>query len=182
MAVQPPAGGGAPRCAGSDLLADLAQAFAPERHRLFFVVSSDQVGERLQVLFAARGFARDQVAFASPPFGFETDAQASAELAAAIRGHRATHLIFGMGAPKSEVWIHRHRNELGDLYACCFGSGADFLTGDASRAPEAFRRAGLEWAWRVAHDPKRLWRRYFVDDLPALAVTAVSVIRGRLAA
>jgi N-acetylglucosaminyldiphosphoundecaprenol N-acetyl-beta-D-mannosaminyltransferase len=159
------------RCAGSDLLVDLAAAFSPDRHRLFFVVSTPATGERLKARFEAAGFA-DGVAFASPPFGFETDAARSAALCDAIRRHRTTHLVLGLGAPKSEVWIDRHRAALGDIYACAFGSAPDFLVGTARRAPEGLRRLGLEWAWRVAHDPRRLWRRYFIDAwafLPAVA-------------
>jgi len=159
------------RCAGSDLLIDLAQAFSPDRHRLFFVVSTPATGERLKARFEAAGFT-DGFAFASPPFGFEKDAAQSAALCEAIRRHRTTHLIMGLGAPKSEVWIDRHRAALGDIYACAFGSAPDFLVGTARRAPEGLRRIGLEWAWRVAQDPRRLWRRYFIDAwafLPAVA-------------
>lgn len=166
------------RVTGSDLLADLVQRFDPVRHRPFFVVSGEGTETGLRGLFAAHGFAADAVGFRIPPFGFEKDNHQSAELASAIVAHRATHLIFGLGAPKSEVWIDTHRAVLGDLYACCFGSGPDFLVGAARRAPELLQRLGLEWAWRVASDPKRLWRRYFVDSwafLPAV----VRDLRGR---
>lgn len=166
------------RVTGSDLLADLALRFDPARHRPFFVVSGEGTETGLRALFAARGFAREAVGFRIPPFGFERDNHQSAELASAIVAHRATHLIFGLGAPKSEVWIDTHRAVLGDLYACCFGSGPDFLVGEAKRAPAIVQRLGLEWAWRVASDPRRLWRRYFLDSwafLPAV----VRDLRGR---
>ncbi|HEX4198297.1 MAG TPA: WecB/TagA/CpsF family glycosyltransferase [Caulobacteraceae bacterium] len=151
------------RCTGSDLLADLVPALRPGLHRPFFVVSTDQTGGLLMDLLKRQGFADDQIGFASPPHGFEADAGRSQNLCDAIRGHGATHLIFGLGAPKSEIWIDRHRHALGDLFACCVGSGPDFLVGAARRAPKALQAVGLEWAWRVAHERNRLFRRYFIE-------------------
>ncbi|MBE7219185.1 MAG: WecB/TagA/CpsF family glycosyltransferase [Caulobacteraceae bacterium] len=160
------------RAVGSDLLEGLMQAWAPGRHRPFFVVSRPETGAKLAALLAARGFAPADVGWASPPFGFEHEPAAGDALAAAVRGHRATHLIMGVGAPKSEIWVDRRRGELGDLWACGFGSAADFVAGQARRAPEAWRRAGLEWLWRLAAEPRRLARRYLWDSwavVPALA-------------
>jgi N-acetylglucosaminyldiphosphoundecaprenol N-acetyl-beta-D-mannosaminyltransferase len=155
------------RITGADLVVDLARAL-PIGRRLFFVVSTAAIGERLVEIFRARGFPPDSLVFASPPFGFEHDQAQSAELLAAIRAHRTTDLIFGLGAPKSEVWIDRHRGELGDLYAYGFGAGLDFLAGATRRAPVSVQRLGLEWAWRLSQDPARLWRRYLVDSWAAL--------------
>ena len=109
--------GGAPpeRAPGADLLADLMGAWAPGLHRPFFVVSRPAVGEALAARLYARGFAADAVGWACPPFGFERDAGETARLLAAVRAHAPTHLIMGVGAPKSEVWVDAHRAELGDL-------------------------------------------------------------------
>lgn len=160
------------RAPGADLLAALEAAWTPGAHRPFFVVSRPLVGEALAARLHARGFAPDAVAWRCPPHGFEHDPQESAALAAAVRDHRATHLVMGVGAPKSEVWVHAHARALGDVWACGFGSAADFLVGEASRAPLLARRLGLEWAWRLLHDPRRLARRYLWDSwavLPAVA-------------
>ena len=152
------------RCTGADLLAALIPALRPKLHRPFFVVSNEATGDRLMELLAAQGFAPQAIGYACPPMGFEDDPQATDALCATIRSHRATHLIFGLGAPKSEIWIDQHRRELGDLYACAVGSGPNFLVGTSRRAPRALRDMGLEWAWRFAHDRRRLFRRYFVDS------------------
>ena len=168
---------GAPpqRAPGADLLGDLVQAWTPGRHRPFFVVSRAAVGEKLVDLLRARGFTAEDAAWASPPFGFEHDLVAGAALVAAVRAHRATHLIMGVGAPKSEIWVDRHRVELGDLWACGFGSAGDFLVGEASRAPKCWRAAGLEWLWRLLSDPRRLARRYLWDSWAALPAMARDV-------
>jgi N-acetylglucosaminyldiphosphoundecaprenol N-acetyl-beta-D-mannosaminyltransferase len=157
----------ASRITGADLVVDLARAL-PTSRRLFFVVSTPAIGEKLLEMFRARGFESDAVAFVSPPFGFERDEGESAALLSAIRDHRTTDLVFGLGAPKSEVWIDHHRERLGDLYAFGFGAGLDFLAGATRRAPVLVRRLGMEWAWRLSQDPVRLWRRYLVDSWSAI--------------
>ena len=157
------------RVTGADLVVELARAL-PTCRRLFFVVSRPAIGETLVEIFRARGFPPEALAFESPDFGFERDEPQSARLLAAIRAHRTTDLVFGLGAPKSEVWIDRHRDGLGDLYAYGFGAGLDFLAGAAARAPRLVRRLGLEWAWRLGQDPARLWRRYLVDSWAILPV------------
>ena len=159
------------RAPGADLLAALMERWTPGDHRPFFVASRPQVGEALAARLHARGFAQGAVGWASPPPGFEHDASETARLLASIRAHAPTHLIMGVGAPKSEVWVDAHRAELSDLWACGFGASGDFLTGATTRAPVWMQRRGLEWLWRLACDPRRLARRYLWDSwavLPAM--------------
>lgn len=152
------------RITGADLMPVVVRSLSPVRHRPFFVVSDQETEDRLRSLLLADGFSADQVGFARPAFGFEQDHQASEELARAIFAHGATHLFMSVGAPKSEIWVHEHRHALGDLYAMCFGAGANFLAGTSRRAPAFMRTYGLEWLYRLCTEPKRLWRRYTVES------------------
>ena len=152
------------RVSGPDLLASLMHAMRPGQHRLFFVVGNTATGERLRAWLQRRGFAAETMAYECPRFGFECDPDASRRLAGLVREHRPTHLIMGVGAPKSEIWINEWRDQLGDCYALALGAAVDFFVGAARRAPEWMRRVGLEWLWRLRCDPKRLWRRYLVDS------------------
>jgi N-acetylglucosaminyldiphosphoundecaprenol N-acetyl-beta-D-mannosaminyltransferase len=153
---------------GADLSSQLLNRISSDTCRPFFVVGQEETGLRLQQVLAARGFSEESVAFVCPKFGFENDAAASAALAKAIREHGTTHLFFGLGAPKSEIWIHENRKELGDTYALAIGASLDFYVGLRQRAPLWMRRYGLEWAWRVMSEPRRLFRRYFVESGYAL--------------
>lgn len=159
------------RITGADMFVELACAIPPQR-RLFFVVSTSRTGEGLLEHFTRSGHPAEALAYHCPPFGFEDDAEETRRLLEAISAHGPTDLFFGVGAPKSEIWLDRHRLTLGPLYAYGFGAGLDFLAGTAPRAPKAARQSGLEWLWRLVNDPVRLWRRYLVDSwscLPALA-------------
>lgn len=151
-----------PRVTGADLCAALIPALIPGVHRPFYVASSNITASSLASLHFSHGFTPSDVAIVVPPFGFEDDREYSRSLAARIEAHRTTHLFFGVGAPKSEIWLNEHRHQLGALFAMPFGAGLDFLVGTASRAPVWMQKCGLEWAWRLWHDPVRLFPRYFI--------------------
>jgi N-acetylglucosaminyldiphosphoundecaprenol N-acetyl-beta-D-mannosaminyltransferase len=157
------------RIAGSDLIAALLDRFDPARHRPFFVCANLAVCGGLRERLHACGFDEDAASFAAPPFGFESDRDYSAALAGQIRAHGTTHLVMGVGAPKSETWAHRYRRELGPCYVLPVGAGLEYATGLKRRAPVAFRRTGLEWAWRVLQEPRRLFRRYAIESWPFVA-------------
>ncbi len=163
------------RITGVDLFAELARSWSLDR-RPFFITSTPETGERLIESFLARGFPKEALAFDSPAFGFEKNQVQSAALCATIRAHGTTDLVFGVGSPKSEIWIDTHRGQLGDLYAYGFGAGLDFLIGHATRAPTVLRRLGLEWLWRLGLEPTRLWRRYLVDSWAALPSVAADLV------
>jgi N-acetylglucosaminyldiphosphoundecaprenol N-acetyl-beta-D-mannosaminyltransferase len=164
------------RVPGPDLFVSLMHALRSDQHRPFFLVSQTETGERLKKWLQDKGFAADAVTYECPPFGFENDHECSARLAERIRGHKTTHLVMGVGAPKSEVWVHEWRRELGDCYAFGIGAGVDFFVGSAARAPLWLQRLGLEWLWRLSREPRRLGSRYFMDALhfPAAVVDDLS--------
>lgn len=151
------------RVTGADLFPQLLQRLTPSRHRLFLVVANDEIGERMLNWARMNGFG-DGIDVVVPPFGFEKDAIYGAELAARVRRQGTTHLIFGVGCPRSEVWIDRYRDALGDCYAFAVGAGIGFFVGVMRRAPEPLQKIGLEWAWRMMEEPRRLWRRYLFSS------------------
>lgn len=106
-----------------------------------------------------------------PPFGFEQDAAYGAMLAEAIRGHGTAVLLMGVGAPKSEMWVHAQGPALGSPVALCIGEALAVGAGLIARAPAPMQRAGLEWLWRFGLSPQRLFMRYFVRSwrFPLLA-------------
>jgi N-acetylglucosaminyldiphosphoundecaprenol N-acetyl-beta-D-mannosaminyltransferase len=152
------------RIVGGDVFPEIFDALSPAKHRPFFVAAEPMTGSKLKHRLEMRGFLPSQIGIEVPPFGFEHDDSYGDRLASRIRQLPATHLFFGVGAPKSEIWIHQYRDKLGDLYAFGFGSALDFLAGTYRRAPRLMRRMGLEGLWRVMGEPRRLSKRYFVES------------------
>lgn len=160
------------RITGADLFPAIMARLKPSRHRPFLVASSDLTRRLLERHLAGAGFRPDQYAVVVPPFGFEKDPAATEALLKRIGEVKPTHLFMGVGAPKSEVWMDRHRNRLGDTYGFAFGASLDFFVGTARRAPRLVREAGFEWLWRFASEPRRLFKRYFIDSWAFFAVVA----------
>ncbi len=147
------------------------------RHRPFLVVDSEHT-EREVVAWAAR--ENLAVATAVPPFGFENDPDARRTLADAIAAHGATLLLMGVGAPKSEVFVHRERARLPPCWAVCVGQAIRIEAGLTQRAPRLAQGLHLEWLWRLAHEPRRLARRYASASL-GFALAVVADLRGEAA-
>ena len=101
-----------------------------------------------------------------PDFGFENNETVNGNLIEEIQRAKPTILFVGVGSPKQDLWIYRHKEELGVPLSLGIGVTIDFLAGKVKRAPAFTHRIGMEWLWRLLCEPRRLWRRYLVDDLP----------------
>lgn len=97
----------------------------------------------------------------SPSFGFEADAAECDEIVQRVNRSGATVLVVGAGAPKQELWIARHRHLMPTVSRfMAVGATLDFEAGAVPRAPHWMSEHGLEWLFRLGHEPRRLWRRY----------------------
>jgi len=95
----------------------------------------------------------------SPPFGNPTPEQ-DETVAAAINASGAEVVWAGIGVPKQEKWMARMRGRLDAPVLLGVGAAFDFHADLVPQAPEWMQRWGLEWAFRLAHEPRRLWQRY----------------------
>jgi N-acetylglucosaminyldiphosphoundecaprenol N-acetyl-beta-D-mannosaminyltransferase len=103
-------------------------------------------------------------------------AEESGAVAAAIRASSANVLLAGLGFPKQELWIERYLTQTGCGAGIGIGGSLDVYAGNVVRAPVFFRRTGLEWAHRLAKEPRR-WRRQLALPRFALAALREAVIR-----
>ncbi|MBI5068461.1 MAG: WecB/TagA/CpsF family glycosyltransferase [Deltaproteobacteria bacterium] len=120
---------------------------------------------------------RVAVAIAPPfrPLGPEEDAEVVARIAAS----GARLLFVGLGCPKQERWMAEHAPRLPCLMVGV-GQAFDLLAGVTRRPPEWMHRAGLGWLHRLAHEPRRLWRRYLWNNPRFVALLALQWARGAL--
>lgn len=105
----------------------------------------------------------------SPSFGFEKNEAESRAIVDTVNASGATVLAVGVGCPKQERWIMQWKLQMpGIRIFMAVGATIDFEAGNVVRAPHWMNAAGLEWLFRLWREPKRLWRRYLIDDLPFL--------------
>lgn len=102
----------------------------------------------------------------SPTFGFENDDAECRGIVERINKSGATVLAAGLGTPKQEKWIYRYKNDL-PFVKIFMGVGAtfDFIAGKQKRSPVLLQKIGLEWAYRLLHNPRRLFYRYLIRDV-----------------
>jgi alpha-1,3-mannosyltransferase len=85
-------------------------------------------------------------------------------VAQAIRATRADVLLVAMGNPEQELWLRNNLAATGCRLGFAIGALFDFMAGETQRAPTWVRAARLEWVYRLAHEPRRLWRRYVLGN------------------
>jgi N-acetylglucosaminyldiphosphoundecaprenol N-acetyl-beta-D-mannosaminyltransferase len=119
-----------------------------------------------------------RIAFAhAPPFRAPTPEE-DAQVVEAIHDSGARVLFVGLGCPKQERWMAAHRDRL-DCAQVGVGAAFDFLAGVKRQAPRWMMRAGLEWLFRLACEPRRLWRRYAVHNPRFALLAGAEILRAR---
>jgi N-acetylglucosaminyldiphosphoundecaprenol N-acetyl-beta-D-mannosaminyltransferase len=155
------------KVSGSDLFLPLMRHAARRRWRVYLLGGApgvaDAAGERL-----AREEGVEVVGVSAAEVGIDPLAD-EAEVAARVAAARPDLVAVCLGAPKGELWVDRVRERLRPAVAVQLGASMDFYVGRARRAPRWMQRAGLEWAHRLAREPRRLARRYLLQD-PAFAI------------
>ncbi len=150
------------RVAGADLVPLLLRVAAEKGYRVFFLgatpESVKQAVDNLKKLHPTLIIAD----YYSPPFNklLEMDHD---EIKRRVVEAKPDLLFVSFGCPKQEKWIAMHYRSLGVPVSAGVGATIDFLAGTVKRAPLWMQRAGMEWTYRLAQEPRRLFKRYFKD-------------------
>ena len=103
----------------------------------------------------------------SPPFGFENYVNENEKIVALINRSEATTLAVGLGVPKQEKWIYKYKEQLPYIKTLLpIGATINFESGHIARYRKWMSEVGLEWMYRLMSEPRRLWKRYLIEDLP----------------
>lgn len=111
-----------------------------------------------------------------PPFR-KLNGEEDEKMCAVIRASGADFVWVGLGTPKQELWMNEHRGRCGGAIMLGVGAVFDIAAGVSSRAPGFMQKRGLEWLFRLVHEPRRLWRRYLVlgPKFVVLALTELAI-------
>lgn len=145
---------------GSDLVLPLAHVAAEKGLPIALIGSSAE-----SLALAAQAMQRQVPGLNvglthAPGFPFDPTGPEADRIIEAIRRSGARLCFLALGAPRQEVFAIRARDALGNVGFASIGAGLDFLSGHQRRAPRLFRKARMEWVWRMLSDPKRLSGRY----------------------
>jgi N-acetylglucosaminyldiphosphoundecaprenol N-acetyl-beta-D-mannosaminyltransferase len=102
----------------------------------------------------------------SPPFGFEKDEKECEHILDVLRKTEANVVLVGLGNPKQTKWIYKYKEKLPNIDVfMALGATIDFEAGILKRAPKFCQVLGMEWLYRFIKEPRRLFKRYFVNDV-----------------
>lgn len=153
------------KISGSDFLVNFCPVAAKKGYRLFFLGGKDDAVEISASILRESYPGLQVVGTCSPPLGFEKIPAANRRVVEKIIAADPDIIFVGLGTPKQEKWIYENRHLYRTSLSFPVGAGFDFLSGKSRRAPGWMRRLGLEWLWRLALEPGRLFRRYLVRDM-----------------
>ena len=153
------------KISGSDLVPKLCQAAVEKGYTIFIIGGKEGVADS-----AKSNLERDYrnikiVGTCSPPFGFEKDKEEIGKINKKINEVKPDIVIACFGCPKQEKWVYENYRKYNATVTICAGATVDFLAGNVKRAPKWLSALGLEWFYRFLQEPKRMFKRYFVDDL-----------------
>lgn len=168
------------RTTGADMVLPLAEE-AARRGLPIYLFGSDafvlgKAGQRLQ---ANTGGQLSIVGSAAPPMGFDPESAAADAAIDRIAASGARICLLALGAPKQEIFAARAVARGVPVVFVGIGAALDFLAGAQVRAPGFLQRAGLEWAWRLASNPRRLAVRYAQCALVLADLTVFAPLRRR---
>ena len=156
------------KISGSDLVPILCKRAAEKGYSIFIIGGKEGIAEKAQ-----QNLERDLpgiriVGTYAPAFGFEKDEKELNRINEMISSAHPDILIACFGCPKQEKWIYENISKYDAKVSVCAGATVDFLAGNVNRAPRWMSEHGLEWFYRFLQEPKRMFKRYFIDDVKIL--------------
>lgn len=158
------------KISGSDLFPKVCELAANKNYTMYLLGAAEGVADIAAKNLMKKYPGLNVVGTYSPPFGFEKNEQEMNKIKTQIQEVHPDILIVGLGCPKQEKFMYYHCKELGVPISFGLGASIDFEAGNIKRAPKWMSNHGLEWLYRFSKEPKRLFKRYFVDDLKIIQV------------
>ena len=156
------------KISGSDLVPKICEVAAEKGYTMFIIGGKDGIAEKAKKNLEKKLPGIKIIGTYAPPFGFEKDQKELDKINTMITAAHPDILVACFGCPKQEKWIYENYQKYDATVSICAGATVDFLAGNIDRAPKWMSDHGLEWFYRFTKEPKRLFRRYFVDDIEIL--------------
>jgi len=151
------------RVNGTDLTDKLIKKAVKKGYRIFFLTARTGLG---QSLFSQLKNKELKASYFDWPYKKYHDNKYSKKALKEINNCSPDILFLGLGASWQEIWAIRNKSKLKAKLVIAVGSALDYVSGQKKRAPLWMQKNGLEWFWRFLIEPKRLFKRFFIEDFP----------------
>jgi N-acetylglucosaminyldiphosphoundecaprenol N-acetyl-beta-D-mannosaminyltransferase len=153
------------KISGSDMVPELCRVAAEKEYSIFIIGGKKGIAEKAKANLEKQLKNIKIVGTYSPPLGFERNKPELEKINAMMSIAHPDILIVCFGCPKQEKWIYENYKKYDATVSICAGATVDFLAGNVNRAPKWMADHGFEWIYRLFQEPKRLFKRYLVDDI-----------------
>lgn len=148
----------AERVTGPDLMEEIFKISEEKGYKHYFYGSTIDTLESLNLKLKEKYPSLKIIGMYSPPFSKEVNFESESKLKE-INESNVDFLWVGLGAPKQEIWMNKHKDNINSLMIGV-GAGFDYHAERINRAPKWMQKHSLEWLYRLFQDPKRLFMRY----------------------
>lgn len=153
------------KISGSDMVPVLCEVAAQKGYKIFIIGGKDGMADWAKRNLKEKYPGIEIVGTYAPPIGFEKNERELDKINSMISAKHPDLLIACFGCPKQEKWIYENIKKYDAKVSICAGATVDFLAGKIKRAPRWMSEHGLEWFYRFLQEPRRLFKRYFIDDI-----------------
>lgn len=158
------------KISGSDLVPLLCNLAAQKGYSIYILGGKEGVADEAKENLEKKHPGIKVVGTYAPPIGFETNENELKIINHKISAANPDILIACFGCPKQEKFIYENYNKYNSTISICAGATVDFLAGNVKRSPKWMSDCGLEWFYRFLQEPKRMFKRYFIDDVKILGL------------
>ena len=161
---------------GSDFSVYMIDRIVDTQLRLFILGGKEGVAVKAQEKLEEKYGERLVVCgTCCPELGFEKNAEKTQEIVDILTEAKPDLVLVCLGAPKQEKFVYDNFDRLPVATYFCVGATVDFIAGTVKRAPKFFRKCGLEWFYRLMKEPRRLFKRYFLDFFFLIKIVFVRI-------
>jgi N-acetylglucosaminyldiphosphoundecaprenol N-acetyl-beta-D-mannosaminyltransferase len=151
------------RVTGLDLLPQYIERCYQKQFSMFFLGAAEGVALEFKMQLETKYPGIKVVGVYSPPYAKQFSAEENQKMIDSINAAQPDILWVSLTAPKQDYWIEQHYQELTSTINIGIGAALDVAVGKFNRAPVWMQKNGLEWFYRFIKEPKRLFRRYFIE-------------------
>jgi len=151
------------RLTGFDFFPHFIQHCAQKNYSVFFLGAKEGVAKQLASIYQSRYPDISVAGYYTPPFAASFSEEENATMLSIINIANPDVLFVSLTAPKQDIWIHQQLEHLNVKLAIGVGAAFDSEAGLLKRAPILMQQMGLEWFYRFLQEPRRMFRRYFIE-------------------
>lgn len=149
----------------TDFVWDVLNLSVEKKYKIYFLGGTEASLHQAVKKIRSQYPALQLVGYESPPYGFEKDINMLKSINEKIRTARPDILLVFLGCPKQEKFIFHNMKSYQVPLSIPMGGCVDFIAGNVKRAPVWMQKCGMEWFFRFLQEPRRMFRRYFIEDI-----------------